>query len=124
MYFGRNYGYTYTGASHAGEDAAFISQLKTLGMSPYFMTLNNTSYAPQYSASGYVGLTGSQLQATGLGDDWQFGGSFTKILGRHTIKAGADFVTNNFTSPIAYSNIGFSGPANRWRRGKPGRRRK
>jgi len=108
VYFARNYGYTYTGTSHAGEDAAFISQLKTDGMSPFFTVLNNTDYAPQYSASGYVGLTGSQLQSTGLGDDWEFGGSFTKILGRHTIKAGADFVTNNFTSPIAYSNIGFS----------------
>jgi hypothetical protein len=107
VYFGRNYGYTYTGASHPGEDAAFLSQLKTLGMSPYWMILNNTVYAPQYTAGGYVGLSGSQLQATGLGDDWQFGGSFTKILGRHTIKAGADFVTNNFTSPIAYSNEDF-----------------
>ena len=57
--------------------------------------------------SSYVGLTGSQLQGSGLGDDWQFGGSFSKIIGRHTIKAGADFETNNFTSPIAYSNIGF-----------------
>ncbi len=108
VYFGRNYGYTYTGTAHNGEDAAFISKLQSLGMSTYFMTLNNTVYAPQYSASGYVGLTGSQLQASGLGDDWEFGGSFTKILGRHTIKAGADFVTNNFTSPIAYSNIGFA----------------
>ncbi len=108
VYFGRNYGYTYTGTAHAGEDASFISKLKEYGMSPYFMTLNSTVYAPQYSANGYVGLTGSQLQSTGLGDDWEFGGSFTKILGRHTIKAGADFVTNNFSSPIAYSNIGFS----------------
>ena len=110
VYFGRNYGYTYTGTSHVGEGTAFISQLKTLGMSPYFMTLNNTVYAPQYTAGGYVGLSGSQLQSSGLGDDWQFGGSFTKILGRHTIKAGADFVTNNFTSPIAYSNIDFESP--------------
>ena len=107
VYFGRNYGYTYTGTAHTGEDAAFIGQLKTLGMSPFFMILNNTDYAPQYTADGYVGLSGSQLQDSGLADDWQFGGSFTKILGRHTIKAGADFETNNFTSPIAYSNIGF-----------------
>ena len=54
-----------------------------------------------------IGLGGSQLQGTGLGDNWQFGGSFTKIIGRHTIKAGADFETNNFTSPIAYSNEDF-----------------
>jgi hypothetical protein len=107
VYFGRNYGYTYTGTAHDGEDAAFIGNLKTLGMSPFFTVLNNTDYAPQYTADGYVGLSGSQLQASGLADDWQFGGSFTKILGRHTIKAGADFQTNSFTSPIAYSNIGF-----------------
>jgi hypothetical protein len=107
VYFGRNFGYTTTGANHAGEDAAFLGKLQSLGMSKYFMTLNNTVYAPQYTADGYVGLSGSQLQASGLGDDWQFGGSFSKILGRHTIKVGADFETNNFTSPIAYSNIGF-----------------
>lgn len=107
VYAGRNYGYTYTGTAHAGEDAAFLAKLQSLGMSKFFMTLNDTTYAPQYTADGYVGLSGSQLQATGLADDWQFGGSFSKILGRHTIKAGADFVTNNFTSPIAYSNIGF-----------------
>ena len=108
VYFARNYGYTYTGTTHAGEDAAFLSQLQSLGMSPFFMTLQNTVYAPQYTANDYVGLSGSQLQSTGLGDDWEFGGSFTKILGRHTLQAGADFVTNNFTSPIAYSNIGFA----------------
>jgi hypothetical protein len=110
VYFGRNFGYTVTGATHPGEDAAFLSSLKQDGMSTYFMTLANKVYAPQYSASGYVGLTGSQLQASGLGDDWQFGGSFSKIIGRHNIKAGADFETNNFTSPIAYSNIGFDVP--------------
>ena len=107
VYFGRNWGFTTTGTSWPGEDAAFIGSLKSAGMSPYFTVLNNTNYAPQFSASSYVGLTGSQLQGSGLGDDWQFGGSFSKIIGRHTIKAGADFETNNFTSPIAYSNIGF-----------------
>ena len=108
VYFGRNYGYTYTGTVHAGEDAAFIGNLKSLGMSAFLTVLNGTDYAPQYTADGYVGLSGSQLQASGLADNWQFGGAFTKILGRHTIKAGADFETNSFTSPIAYSNIGFS----------------
>jgi hypothetical protein len=108
VYLSRNYGYTYTGTAHTGEDAAFIGKLKSLGMSPFFTVLNGTDYAPQYGADNYVGLSGSQLQASGLADDWQFGGSFTKILGRHTIKAGADFETNSFSSPIAYSNIGFS----------------
>src|ERR1039458_8730200 len=61
VYFGRNYGYSYTGTSHAGEDAAFISKLQSLGMSSYWMTLDNTVYAPQYTAGGYVGLRLAQL---------------------------------------------------------------
>jgi hypothetical protein len=108
VYFGRNWGFTTTGTSWAGETPGFFSQLQQAGMSPYFMTLANKTYAPQYTADNYIGLGGSQLQGSGLGDDWQFGGSFSKIVGRHTIKAGADFETNNFTSPIAYSNENFS----------------
>jgi hypothetical protein len=107
VYFGRNYGYSLIGTSWPGEDASFFSQLKTLGMSTYWMTLDGATYAPQYSPGGYVGLNGSQLQGSGLADTWQFGGSFTKILGKHTIKAGADIETNNFVSPIAYSGVSF-----------------
>jgi hypothetical protein len=108
VYFGRNYGFTTTGTSWAGENQAFYSQLQQAGMPAYFLTLNHTTYAPAYTADSYVGLSGSQLQGSGLGDDWQFGGSFSKIIGKHTIKAGADIETNNFTSPIAYSNEDFS----------------
>ena len=107
VYFGRNWGNDINGTAHPGEDAAFLSKLESLGMSKYYMTLNSTTYAPQMSADGYVGLTGSQLQETGLADTWQFGGTFTKIFGKHTIKVGADFATNNFRSPIAYSGEGF-----------------
>jgi hypothetical protein len=107
VYFGRNFGYTVVSSAHAGETAGYLSQLQQAGVSTYWMTLDNTVYAPQYTAGGYIGLSGSQLQASGLGDNWQFGGSFSKIIGRHTIKAGADFETNNFTSPIAYAGDDF-----------------
>jgi hypothetical protein len=107
VYFGRNFGDNVNGTAHPGEDSAFLGKLQTLGMSKYYMTLNNTTYAPQMSPDGYVGLTGSQLQETGLADTWQFGGTFTKIHGKHTIKIGADFATNNFRSPIAYSGESF-----------------
>ena len=107
VYFGRNHGDTVTANSHPGQDAAFLNQLQQLGMSKFFMTLNNTLYAPQWQPNGYIQLSGSQLQETELADNWVFGGSFTKILGKHTIKAGGDFQTNNFRSPIAYSNVGF-----------------
>ena len=88
------------------------------------MTLNNTLYAPQWTADNYLGLSGSQLQQTGLADNWQFGGSFTKIMGRHTIKAGGDFQTNNFRSPIAYSESDFRDRADRGPRGTAGPGRK
>ena len=108
VYFARNYGFTLLGTAHAGETPAFLDQLKKLGMASYWMTLNNSLYAPQFSANGYVGLTGSQLQGSGLADIWQFGGTFTKILGKNTFKVGADFETNDFTSPIAYSGEQFA----------------
>jgi hypothetical protein len=81
--------------------------LAQAGVSQYWTTLNNTLYSPWYNANGYIGFDSSQLQGSGLGDNWQFGGSFSKIVGRHTIKAGADFQTNNFTSPIAYAGDDF-----------------
>ncbi len=109
VYFGRNYGYSLIGGTHSGEDASFLSKLQGDGMSSYWMNLDNTTYAPQFTANSYgVGFTPSQLQGSGLADTWQFGGSFSKILGRHTIKAGADFDTNNFISPIAYSSVNFA----------------
>ena len=107
VYFGRNYGFSLIGTSWPGEDAAFSGELQTLGMSPAWMTLDNKVLPPQFAADNYAGLTGSQLQGSGLADTWQFGGSFSKIVGKHTIKAGADFQTNNFTSPIAYSGAYF-----------------
>ncbi len=107
VYFGRNYGVTTTGTGFPGETAGFLGQLQTLGMSKAWMTLNNKLYAPQWSADNYFSLSGSQLQQTGLADNWQFGGAFTKILGKHTIKAGFDFQSNNFRSPIAYSSASF-----------------
>ena len=107
VYFGRNYGDTITGYTYPSDTPGFIGQLQSLGMSTYWLTLDNKLYAPQWSPSGYIGLGGSQLQETELADNWQFGGSFTKIIGRHTIKAGADIETNNFRSPIAYSGASF-----------------
>ncbi len=53
VYFGRNYGYSLIGTSWAGENAAFLSQLKTLGMSSAWMTLEQQDIRPPNS-SGHV----------------------------------------------------------------------
>ena len=66
-YFGRNWGWTMTGAHVPGENAAFVSQLASLGVSQYWSKLHGTQYTPQFSAGGYVGLApGSQTQGSVL----------------------------------------------------------
>jgi len=108
-YFGRNWGYTFTGTVWPAETSSFLSSLKSAGMSPAWMTLDNKDFAPQFTAQGYSEtFSGSQLQLSTLADDWQFGGSFTKIVGRHTLKAGGDFQTNNLNSPISYAGVDFA----------------
>ncbi|MGD0579396.1 MAG: carboxypeptidase-like regulatory domain-containing protein [Bryobacteraceae bacterium] len=108
-YFGRNWGWTMTGAHVPGEDTTFVNNLKSLGVSQYWSNLHGTQYTPQFSANGYVGLSpGSQTQGSVLADTWQGGGTFAKIWGKHTIKVGADFSTNNMLSPIGYAGESFS----------------
>ena len=108
VYFGRNWGWTMTGAYIPGENAAFVSQLASLGVSQYWSKLHGKQYTPQFSAGGYVGAApGSQTQGSVLADTWQGGGTFTKIWGKHTIKVGADFSTNNMVSPIGYAGESF-----------------
>ena len=58
--------------------------------------------------TSYLGGAGQSLQDTRYADDWTFGGNFTKILGRHTLKAGVLFATNNTRSPIYNTSEGFS----------------
>ncbi len=108
-YFGRNYGFDNEVASVPGQDAAFLSKLNALGMNTTFETLNGKQYAPMISSiSGYLNWPNSALQGTSLADVWQFGGTLTKIFGKHTIKVGADIQTNNFRSPIGYNTISFA----------------
>jgi len=107
LYFGRNYGEDVLTTSTLGETSSFISNIQSLGVPLSFMTLNGKVYAPTVSINNYISLPYQQLEYTGLGDVWQFGGTFAKIVGRHTIKVGADFETNNFYAPIGYANETF-----------------
>ena len=111
VYFGRNFGRDdQTTGVPGGNTAAFMSQLASLGMSPSFLTNAGVSYAPAMGVTSYVSWPNSHSQDTGLADVWQFGGTFSKISGKHTIKIGADFESNNFVSPIRYTTENFSSP--------------
>jgi hypothetical protein len=109
VYFGRNFGNDIETTSVPGEDAAFLSNLSSLGVSSVFDTLAGKQYAPALSSiSGYLSWPNSALQATTLANVYQYGGTFSKIIGKHTIKVGGDIETNNFHSPIGYDTESFS----------------
>ncbi len=57
----------------------------------------NGPYIPTMAISGYASA-GDYFQDTGLADTWQLSGNFTKVVGRHTFKAGVDTATNNSRS--------------------------
>ena len=109
LHFGRNFGFDNEVAAVAGQDTAFLNQLNTLGMNTTFETLNGKQYAPMMSSiSGYLAWPNSALQGTTLANVWQFGGNFSKIIGKHTIKFGVDIESNYFHSPIGYDTESFS----------------
>jgi hypothetical protein len=110
-FFGRNYGNADTGSDLPGVPTGFASQLTGLGVSSNFaggFESVKGALVPSYGASGYTGGNGQQISSTEYANDWTFGGNFTKIVGRHTLKAGVIFATNNTMSPIANENAGFS----------------
>lgn len=109
-FFGRNTGEADTGNSPLGTNSGLAANLITLGVSPNLIgNLNGLSGAlvPNMSTS-YLGGSGQSVQDTVLADNWTFGGSFTKIIGRHTLKMGANATTNNTKSPIYYTGDSFS----------------
>jgi hypothetical protein len=109
-FFGRNLGDADTGANDPGA-GALASQLLQLGVSPNFMSNfqgGKGPFIPGMGVSGYVGGAGQSVQNTRYADDWTFGGSFTKIIGRHTLKMGANFATNNTLSPIYNTSDSFT----------------
>jgi hypothetical protein len=109
-FFGRNLGDADTGSKPIG-GSSFANALIAAGVSSNFSSNyqgQSGAFIPGMGASGYLGGNGQSAQNTRYADDWTFGGSFTKIIGKHTIKAGANFATNNTVSPIYNSSESFS----------------
>ena len=108
-FFGRNLGDADTG-NHPLGVGSLGAQLVTLGASPNFLGNFQGSSAVYVPGMGtaYLGGAGQSAQDTRYADDWTFGGSFTKIIGRHTLKMGANFSTNNTRSPIYNTSDSFS----------------
>ncbi len=110
-FFGRNVGDADTGSSTPGAGSGFANQLATLGMATNLIggfAGQKGLLVPGMGVTGYLGGDQQSVQNTRYADDWTFGGNFTKILSKHTIKAGATFATNNTLSPIDNSSESFS----------------
>jgi hypothetical protein len=110
-YFGRNLGDADTGSAVPGAPAGFANQLIQLGVSSNFVSNfqgGKGPFVPGMGVSGYLGGSQQSVQDTRYADSWVFGSNFTKIIGRHTLKMGANFSTNNTISPIYNASESFS----------------
>ena len=86
-YVASNYGNNEQTLSNPGE-AGLIATLQKDGVSPTFLNTGAGIRAPGLSIGNYEGVGWWQRQNTSLADVWEYGGNYTKILGRHILKAG------------------------------------
>jgi outer membrane receptor protein involved in Fe transport len=106
VFFGRNVGDADTGSTVLTTPATtLVRQLLQLGVSPNFVGGFQGGEGPFVPAMGIAGYLngsggGQNVQNTRYADNWMFGGNFTHIAGKQTIKFGATFSTNNTLSPI------------------------
>lgn len=104
-YFTRNYGdllnqMTYPGAPNLQqtlEGAGFSSSLISGFVTP------STNVIPEISITGYASVAGTAYEDTTGSDIYEYGAAFSKIIGKHTMKVGGSFSTNNYHEPIVQS---------------------
>jgi hypothetical protein len=100
LYFGRNLGVS-TDVTGYQNSADFANSLVSQDYNSRFVTgyLNQSQpLIPLINIGSYLGQYGAGLDSRTT-DSYVYGGSFTKILGRHTFKTGAVFATSNQSAP-------------------------
>jgi hypothetical protein len=110
-HFGRNWGDNLIQLAFPNAPSGFVDQLQQLGFSPNFVGGFQGGYGPfipTIGISGYISTGGNNVQDTRIADIWSFGGDYTKIFSRHTLKVGVSIATNNTQSPIFGANVGFA----------------
>lgn len=102
-YFGRNIGQKIITLQFPKAPSGFASTLISNGFSSQFLSAvagPNSSVIPAINIPGYIGYAANSYQGPNNSDIYEFGGSFTKIINRHTLKTGTVFSTNNFMQPV------------------------
>ncbi|MGB8115033.1 MAG: hypothetical protein WCF22_14725, partial [Candidatus Sulfotelmatobacter sp.] len=111
VHFGRNLGNDTVIAVFPNAPADFPAVLINAGFSPKFMSSFNSfsgSVIPIIAISSYASTNGYNGQTEELANTYEFGGDFTKVLNRHTIKVGYSYSIENFVGPVYAAGEGFS----------------
>jgi Carboxypeptidase regulatory-like domain/TonB dependent receptor-like, beta-barrel len=111
-HFGRNSVNIDQGSQYANAS----NSLGTTLFSPDFAGnfINGVSMIPEVVISGYIGNPNpsahgaAQIDNTHVSDIWEGGGDFTKTFGHHTLRAGADFASNNANALYLNSSVQFA----------------
>src|SRR5260370_28385126 len=115
-----HFGRTSVNINHGSQFANAASSFGTqVGFSPNFAGgfRSGVSMIPQVVIQGYIGNPNpsahgaAQVDDTHVSDIWEYGGDFTKTIGRHTLKAGANFASNN-SNALYLNSSGQFAPAN------------
>jgi hypothetical protein len=113
FHFGRTSMNIDQNANFANASPSFGTQV---GFSPNFAGgfRGGVSMIPNVVIQGYIGNpnqsahNAAQVDDTHVSNIWEYGGDLTKTIGRHTIKAGANFASNNANALYLNSNVQFS----------------
>ncbi|HVR27574.1 MAG TPA: TonB-dependent receptor [Candidatus Polarisedimenticolia bacterium] len=112
FHFGRTSVNIDQGSQFANAGASFGTQLFNQNFAGGFR--GGVSMIPEVVIAGYIGNTNpsghgaAQVDDTHVSDIWEYGGDFTKTIGRHTFKAGANFASNNAGALYLNSNVQFT----------------
>ncbi len=86
--------------------------LKTVGFSSDFVSnfaaVQGRDLLPSPGISNYSGAGEIVENTPKATDSYQYSSTVTKTMGNHVIEFGGGFISNEFSSPIAYANLTFS----------------
>jgi outer membrane receptor protein involved in Fe transport len=112
FHFGRNSVNIDQGSQFANAGPSFGTQLFNQNFAGGFK--DGVSMIPEVVIQGYIGNPNpsahgaAQTDDTHVSDIWEYGGNFTKTIGRHTFKAGANFASNNTNALYLNSSVQFA----------------
>jgi hypothetical protein len=104
VYYGRNFGQSTQITTNTKAPQNFPTQLVSAGFGSGFLTgfkYGPSTQIPGITISGYSSFVGTGYMVNQFANTNEFGGSFSKIIGRHTLKIGANVAATEIHAPDA-----------------------